>query len=54
MKKAEKHSTSIYTSPIMREQLQALCDIYGENPSRVIARLISDAYTRATVEDHKS
>lgn len=51
--KTEKHSTSIYTSPVMREQLKALCDIYGENPSRVIARLISEAFVRATLEKHK-
>jgi NhaP-type Na+/H+ and K+/H+ antiporter len=43
--KNNKRITSFYTTPVMEEQIIGLCEKSGENVSRLIARLISQAYT---------
>ena len=48
-----KHSTSFYTTPIMAAQLAALIEHYGVNRSRVIERVIAEAFFRMQVEKDK-
>lgn len=40
----KKHSTSFYTTPTIRRQLDDLCQHYGEKTSEVITRLITEAH----------